>query len=297
MIDPEIFKKVRRIQFKTTRMVTEMFSGDYRSVFKGRGMEFESVREYQVGDDIRSIDWNVTARMNRPFVKEFREERELTVFFIVDISSSMDLASHAQSKREKVAEICAVLAFTAIQNNDKVGLLLFSDGVEKVIPPAKGKQHVLRVIRELLATGTGKLKGKRGTRLTEALDTFGRIQRKRTVCFVLSDFLTFENLKSLRVLKKKHDLVVMHISDPLEKEFPTSGLVSLEDLETGTVHTVDFSSPRLSEDYRENMEERLGALFQEFKRGQISHLSLSTEEDYLHKLTAFFKEREKKIYR
>jgi len=294
MIDSQLLKQVRRIQLKTSNMVTELFAGEYASVFKGQGMEFESVREYQPGDEIRSIDWNVTARMNRPFIKEFREERELTLFFIVDISSSMDMNTHEKSKREIVAELCALLAFAAIQNNDKVGVLLFSDHVEQFIPPAKGKKHVLRVIRELLETQSSG-SSLRKTDLSIALEYFAKIQKKRSVCFVVSDFFSDAFEKPLGFLSQKHDLIAVHIEDPLERHFPKSGLVQLKDLESNTSLLVDFSDPREVNVFKASMEKRKALLVEIFRQRGIDCLNLQSEDDYFPKLVQLFKRREKKI--
>ncbi|MBN2143793.1 MAG: DUF58 domain-containing protein [Candidatus Aureabacteria bacterium] len=296
-MDKTIFSKVKRIQIKTSKMITEMFSGDYRSVFKGRGMEFEEVREYIPGDEIRTIDWNVTARMGKPFVKLFKEERELTVFFVVDVSSSMDFGSSDRSKKELVAELCAVLAFTAIKNNDKVGLLLFSDHVEKYIRPEKGKKHVLRVIRELLAAGTDAKKTRRKTDLTGALEYFYQTQTKKAVCFVVSDFFTTGYDSMLNILTKKHDLIVVQVADRLEKEFPSSGIVSFEDLENKRQVLVDFSNPATLMEFREKMKQRREGILKRFHSKGIDCLTLETGEDYLKTLNFFFKEREKRLRR
>src|SRR2546426_12701490 len=229
MIPKEILKKVRQIEIRTNREVTDVLGGQYHSVFKGRGMEFEEVREYLPGDEIRSIDWNVTARFDHPFIKKFKEERELTVMLVVDVSASGQFGSVRQRKNELAAELAAVLAFSAIRNNDKVGVILFTDRVEKYIAQKKGRRHVLRVIREILAF---EPEGK-GTNLRLALDYLNRVQRRRAVCFLISDFQDEEFRKSLRVAGKRHDVVALSLRDPREEELPAVGLVELRDAETG----------------------------------------------------------------
>lgn len=290
-IDPSLFSRVRKIQIKTSRMVTEIFSGEYRSVFKGRGMEFEEVREYQPGDEIRSIDWNVTARMGRPFVKVFTEERELTVFFIVDVSSSMDFGSRQRTKRDLAAELCAVLAFTAIQNKDKVGVIFFSDHIEKYIPPGKGNRHVLRVIRELLTIGRERKTRSCSTQMQEALDYFNKVQRKKSVCFLISDFFCTDYEKVLGISTRKHDLVAVKVEDPLEKTIPPSGICVLEDLENQKQVWVDFSQPESLEKYKASAAAHEQEWLQMMRKKGIDILSVKTGEDYLKTLTRFFKIR------
>lgn len=290
-IDPSLFSRVRKIQIKTSRMVTEIFSGEYRSVFKGRGMEFEEVREYQPGDEIRSIDWNVTARMGRPFVKVFTEERELTVFFIVDVSSSMDFGSRQRTKRDLATELCAVLAFTAIQNKDKVGVIFFSDHIEKYIPPGKGNRHVLRVIRELLTIGRERKSRSRSTQMQEALDYFNKVQRKKSVCFLISDFFCKDYEKVLGISTQKHDLVAVKVEDPLEKTIPSSGICVMEDLENQKQVWVDFSHPESLEKYKASAAAHEQEWLQMMRKKGIDILSVRTGEDYLKTLTRFFKRR------
>jgi len=296
-MDKSLFAKVRKIQITTASRVTDIFAGEYASVFKGQGMEFEEVREYQPGDEIRSIDWNVTARMDRPFVKEFREERELTVIFVADVSSSMDFASTSSPKRELLAELCAVLSFAAIKNNDKVGVLLFSDHIEKYIPPAKGKKHVLRVIRELLTAGRETRRDRRATHLGEALEYLARVQRKRAVCFVVSDFLGDGYERILNLLSRKHDLVAITIEDPLEKAIPRSGLMAVEDLESGESGLVDFSHPANVERFQRSMARRKADLKRSFLSRGIDTITIETGKDFIPAIIAFFKERERKVYR
>lgn len=297
MIDKTVFSKVRKVQIKTSKMVTEIFSGEYRSVFKGRGMEFEEVREYQPGDEIRSIDWNVTARMNKPFIKVFSEERELTVIFLVDISSSMLLGTKVQNKRELVAELCAVLAFTAIHNKDKVGVILFSDKIEKYIPPAKGKKHVLRVIRELIAFGKEKAETNKKTDINMALEYLNKVIRKKSVCFLVSDFFSLGYEKLIAITSKKHDLIAVHIMDKIEKEFNEKAFVVFKDLETSSELIADFTSNERGLNYRKIIENRENTIKKQFNSNGIDYFTLQTDDDYLKKLTAFFKTREKRIKR
>ncbi len=237
MIPKEILKKVKRIEIATRGVVNEIFSGEYHSVFKGRGMEFSEVREYQYGDDIRTIDWNVSARMDHLFVKVFEEERELTVMLLVDVSSSGNFGTASQMKGEIAAELCAVLAFSAIKNNDKVGLIIFSDKIEKFIPPRKGKQHVLRVIREILYFKPEDSQ----TNLNVALEFLIKVIRRRSIVFLVSDFMTEEYEKALQVTNKKHDVIAIDIIDPREVELPNIGFIELEDAETGETVLVDTS--------------------------------------------------------
>ena len=241
MIPKKIFQKVKRIEIKTRGLVNDLFGGEYHSIFKGRGMTFSEVREYNPGDDIRLIDWNVTARTGSPFIKVFEEERELTVFLLVDISSSGEFGTRSQLKKDYIAEIASVLGFSAIKNNDKVGLILFSDVVEKYIIPKKGKTHVLRVVRELLYTDPIGSK----TSIRQALDYLLKVAKRKCVVFLLSDFLDDNYISSLKVVNKKHDCVAIQILDPAELEFPDLGLVKVEDPETGEMLWVDTSSKEM----------------------------------------------------
>ncbi len=253
MIPKEILKKVKRIEIATRGLVNEVFSGEYHSVFKGRGMEFAEVREYQLGDDIRNIDWNVTARVGHPYIKVFDEERELTVMLLVDVSSSGNFGTTNQMKGEVAAELCAVLAFSAIKNNDKVGLIIFSDKIEKFIPPRKGKQHVLRVIREILFFKPEDSK----TDLNVSLEYLSRVIKRRSIVFLVSDFLTEDYEKSLQVANKKHDIIAINILDPREIEMPSVGFIELEDAETGETVIVDTSNSSIrSSFYSQSKEER-----------------------------------------
>jgi uncharacterized protein (DUF58 family) len=287
-IPKEVFRNVRRIQIRTSKTVTDVLAGAYHSAFKGRGMEFEEVREYTPGDEVRSIDWNVTARMNHPYVKSFREERELTVMLAIDVSASTRYGSCSQTKSEYVAELGAVLAFSAIQNNDKVGLILFSDHIEKYLPPKKGTRHVLRVIRELLVfepQGTG-------TDVKGALAFLGKVQRKKGVCFVISDFLCPEFDKELAVTSRRHDLIGISIEDPQERAFPNIGLATIKDLETGEERLIDTSLKEVRDQlYQRSTEHRsrLETLMQQVNAGFIS---LNTQEGYVDNIRRFLRKRE-----
>jgi len=284
----ELFKKIRKIQIHTTQLADDILAGAWHSAFKGRGMEFEEVREYQTGDEIRSIDWNVTARMNHPYIKVFREERELTVILLVDVSASSRFGSKNQLKRDLIAEIAAVLAFSAIKNNDKVGLILFSDDVEKFIPPKKGTRHVLRVIRELLVY---QPKGV-GTNLQKALDFVGGVLRKSSICFLISDFLCSLHQREMSIISKKHDLISINVSDPYELEFPKMELITLIDLETGEYHTIDASSSDLLNSFKEKSTNRLKAVDKMMKKIGAGFMNIRTDLPYLAPMRKFFKMRE-----
>ncbi|MDH3205828.1 MAG: DUF58 domain-containing protein [Gemmatimonadota bacterium] len=287
MIPREILKQVRRIEISTRGLVNEVFSGEYHSVFKGRGMNFAEVREYQYGDDIRSIDWNVTARAGSPFVKIFEEERELTVMLVVDVSASGDFGSRQRLKAELGVEISALLAFSAIKNNDKVGLLIFSDHVEKFVPPRKGRRHVLRVLRELLYH---EPQG-RGTDISAALEYLAHIQRKRAVVFVISDFRDEGFQKALSVAGRRHDLIAVRLGDLREEELPPLGLLDLEDPETGQRVVVNTSSPAFRSAFRAENERRAAALDRALKRSKVDTIEVRTGEPYVKPLMRFFRER------
>ena len=290
--DPkEILKKIRLIELRTRRLVNSIFAGQYHSVFKGRGMNFEEVREYAPGDEIRSIDWNVTARMNVPYIKKFTEERELTVMLLVDVSASGLFGSIELSKRELAAEVASILAFSAINNNDKVGLLLFSNEVELFIPPKKGRLHTLRLIREMLYF---EPKG-RGTNLAGALDYMNRVISRRAVVFMISDFMAPDFTKALTVTSRRHDLVAMPVTDPGESELPDVGIVTLEDAETGEQIDVNTSSRSVRRGLFELNEERLRALDRLLRSRRVDVVPLSTAEDYLIPLRAFFDQRERRL--
>jgi uncharacterized protein (DUF58 family) len=287
MIPREILKQVRRIEISTRGLVNEVFSGEYHSVFKGRGMNFAEVREYQYGDDIRSIDWNVTARTGAPFVKIFEEERELTVMLLVDVSASGDFGTRERLKGEIAVEICALLAFSAIKNNDKVGLIIFSDRIEKFVPPRKGRRHVLRVLRELLYH---RPEG-RGTDITAALEHLTHVQRKKAVAFLVSDFQDEGFEKALAIAGRRHDLIAVRIGDERERELPPLGLVELEDPETGECLIVNSSNP----DFREAFVDRVGReraqLDRSLRRSKVDVIDIETGRPYVKPLMRFFQER------
>ena len=290
--DPkEILKKIRLIELRTRRLVNSIFAGQYHSVFKGRGMNFEEVREYAPGDEIRSIDWNVTARMNVPYIKKFTEERELTVMLLVDVSASGLFGSIELSKRELAAEVASILAFSAINNNDKVGLLLFTNEVELFIPPKKGRLHTLRLIREMLYF---EPKG-RGTNLAGALDYMNRVISRRAVVFMISDFMAPDFTKALTVTSRRHDLVAMPVTDPGESDLPDVGIVTLEDADTGAQIDVNTSSRAVRRGLFELNEERMRALDRLLRSRRVDVVPLSTAEDYLIPLRAFFDQRERRL--
>jgi uncharacterized protein (DUF58 family) len=288
LAEKEIFKKIKRIQIAVTRDVNDLFAGMYRSAFKGRGLEFEEVREYQPGDDIRSIDWNVTAKLQHPYVKIFREERELTVMLLVDVSASSLYSHTSVTKSEWMAEMAALLAFSAIKNNDKVGLLLFTDHVELYIQPKKGLRHVLRVIRELLY-----FKPKHtGTDIRQALNFLGQVQKKRAICFIISDFLATPFELEMKIAAKRHEMIAIQLYDSYERDFPSNGLIRLEDLETGEEILADSSAT--SENYRRQGFDAARLLKQTVKKAGASLISISTGESYSEALFRFFRQREKR---
>ena len=289
--DPrEILKKIRRLELRTRRLVNSSFSGHYHSVFKGRGMNFEEVREYISGDDIRSIDWNVTARMNTPYVKKFTEERELTVMLLVDVSASGTFGSIELSKRELAAEVAAILAFSAINNRDKVGLLLFSEEVELFIAPKKGRLHTLRLIREMLYF---QPRGRR-TNLAAALEYLNNLISRRAVVFVISDFLAPDYSKPLTVTSRRHDLVAMPVIDPGEERLPNVGLITFEDAETGEQVEINTSSSGIREAFAAEEKRRRKNLDKLFGSRGVDVVPLATDEDYLIPLRAFFERRERR---
>lgn len=291
MIPKEILKKVKAIEIQTRGLVNDVFSGEYHSVFKGRGMDFAEVRDYQVGDDIRSIDWNVTARMGHPYVKVFEEERELTVILLVDASSSGNFGSVERMKGEIATEICALLAFSAIRNNDKVGLIIFSDRIEKFVPPKKGKTHVLRVVRELLyhrPQGTG-------TDIAGALEYLSRVLTRRSVVFLVSDFIGSGYEKALRVANKKHDVVAMTITDPRELSLPDVGFIQLEDAETGEVVLVDTSSVGVRDEFRQRAIRDSEERARMFRAINVDYVDIRTDQSYVEPLIRFFRMRAKRF--
>lgn len=284
----EILKKVRKIEIKTRGLSNQLFSGHYHAVFKGRGMAFTEVREYQFGDDIRSIDWNVTARFNHPYIKVFEEERELTVMLLVDISGSHEFGTQTRFKEETITEIAAVLAFSAIQNNDKVGVIFFSDRVEKFIPPKKGTTHILRIIRELIDFKPQSRK----TNIAEALRYLTNAIKKRSIVFLLTDFMDqgFEN--ALKIANKKHDLICIKVYDPRETELPNMGMVRVRDAETGTVSWMDSGSILIRQQYKNWFQEKDRYLAGFFQRNGIDSVQVMTNEDYVKPLINLFKQRE-----
>lgn len=287
MISKEILQKVRKIEIRTKGMVNSVFGGEYQSAFKGRGMEFSEVREYIYGDDIRQIDWNVTARAGDPFIKKFEEEREQTLMLCVDISPSGVFGSQGQSKMELAIEICAVLAFSAIKNGDKVGLVLFTDEIEKVIPPKKGRLHVLRLIRELL---TVEPEGK-GTDISEALSYINRLLNRRAIIILASDFQDSQYDRQLKITNRKHDLVNIFINDKLEDDLPDLGLIPLKDAETGEEILVDTSSEKVRNEYRSKRRQQKEELRNQFLRRKIDMIEVETNESYIRPLIAFFRRR------
>ena len=290
MIPKELLKKIRRIQITTSRAVTDVFAGQYKSVFKGQGMEFDEVREYQPGDEIRSIDWNVTARLGHPYVKKFVEERELTVMLLVDISRSMYCGSGRGLKRALSAEICSMLAFSAIKNNDRVGLILFSDKIEKFLPPGKGSKHVLRIIREVLYTSPRST----GTDIPAALEHLNKICKRKSVVFLLSDFFTDDLKKPLAIAGNRHDLVAVTINDPLEKELPGLGIVDIQDSETGQELSFDFSDEHVCRKYKEKQDRRTADLAKMFRSINIDNIQIVDSNNYVKELVKFFRAREKR---
>ena len=291
MVPREILKKVRRIEISTRGLVNEVFSGEYHSVFKGQGMTFSEVREYQYGDDIRSIDWNVTARAGSPFVKVFEEERELTVVLVVDVSASGNFGTRERFKGEVAVELSAVLAFSAIKNSDKIGLILFSDRIEKFVPPRKGRRHVLRVLRELLYH---RPQG-RGTDIGGALEYLARVVPRRAVVFLVSDFAGNGFFRPLSVAGRRHDLIAVRMGDPRETELPPIGLVELEDPETGNRIVVDTSDREFRDAFRDGTERSRAKLDRDFRRCQVDVIDIQTGEPYVEPLMRFFKKRMRRL--
>jgi uncharacterized protein (DUF58 family) len=291
VIPKEVLKKVRQIEIRTNREVTDVLGGQYHSVFKGRGMEFEEVREYLPGDEVRSIDWNVTARFGHPFIKKFKEERELTVMLVVDVSASGQFGSVRQTKNELAAELAAVLAFSAIRNNDKVGVILFTDRIEKYIAPKKGRRHVLRVVREILAFEPQGV----GTSLNLALEYLTRVQRRRAVCFLISDFQDEEFQKKLQIAGKRHDLIALSVCDVREEELPSVGLVELRDAETGEHVLVDTFDAAVRGAFAQKAQQRFDMLRQLFRSTAVDQVEIRSNEDYMRPLIRFFRMRGRRI--
>jgi uncharacterized protein (DUF58 family) len=283
----EILKKVRQIEIKTKGLTNHIFAGEYHSAFKGRGMSFSEVRDYHFGDDVRSIDWNVTARFNHPFVKVFEEERELTVMLLVDMSESSSFGTKKQDKRDLITELCAVLAFSAIKNNDKVGVIFFSDGMEKYIPPKKGKSHILFIIRELLSF-TPKRKG---TNIKETLRFFNNATKKRSIVFMLSDFLSSNYQDALNIAAKRHDVVGVQVYDQRDKELPPVGLIQVADAETGGTQWIDTNDRRVRQYYEQQFLQHSQYCKNAFMKSGAELVSVRTDEDYVKALQTFFLNR------
>ncbi len=283
----EILKKVRKIEIKTKGLSKHIFSGDYQSAFKGRGMSFSEVRDYQYGDDVRNIDWNVTARTGEPFVKVFEEERELTLMLLVDKSHSALFGTLNQFKNEIIAEICAVLSFSAINNNDKVGAILFSNTVNKYIPPKKGKKHTLRIIRELLDDDIPE----KGTNLKSALQYLSNVQKKKAIVFIISDFLTTDYLEDLRIASKRHDIIGIRIYDQREETLPNVGIIRAIDSETGVKQVIDSASSKVRNKYNQWYQDNLAYLKNCFIQTKSDLINIRTDHDYVKLLMQFFKKR------
>jgi len=283
----DLLKKVRKIEIKTRGLSNHLFSGEYHSAFKGRGMAFSEVREYQVGDEIRTIDWNVTARFNHPYVKVFEEERELTVMMLVDVSGSENFGTIVQQKQDIATELCAVLAFSAIQNNDKVGVIFFSDKIEKFIPPKKGRSHILMIIRELIDFKPQNT----GTNVAEALRYFTGAIKKRSTAFIISDFMSANFETELKIANKKHDIVALKLYDRHEEEFPDLGLIPVKDEETGELQWINTGSKDVRTAYKMAAIRRNGMLKDTFKKSGVDFTSIGTHESYVKPLMTLFKKR------
>ncbi|TLD43367.1 MAG: hypothetical protein JETT_0372 [Candidatus Jettenia ecosi] len=288
MISKDIIKKIQQVEIHTRRLVNEAFVGEYHSVFKGRGMEFDEVREYQPGDEIRTIDWNVTARMGRPFIKRYVEERELTVMLLVDVSASGNFGSIRQLKNEVAIEICALLAFSAIKNNDKVGLIMFTNTVEKFIPPKKGQKHVLRVIRELLCSAPA---GK-GTNIPVALEYLNKISSRRTISFVVSDFIANDYAHALRIANKKHDVIAITIVDPREQELPNVGFIELKDAESGEVILIDTAHVLARKEFHKMKSRQMQERSKLFRSMGVDEIVINTNKHHVEPIVRFFRMRE-----
>ena len=284
----EILSRVRRIEIKTKGLSNHIFAGEYHSAFKGRGMSFSEVREYAVGDDIRSIDWNVTARSNAPHVKVFEEERELTVMLLVDVSKSSLFGTQGRSKREVITEIGAVLSFAATTNNDKVGVIFFSDKVERFIPPKKGRSHILRIIRELIAL---EPKGKGGTRISVALEYLNNVLKKKTITFILSDLISAPYEAPLQLAARRHDVVGIQVYDKADRDLPKAGLLQVIDAETGAVRWIDSSDKRVQIEYGRAFEGMRQYGIQAFRKAGAGLMNIRTDQDYVKALQVFFKGR------
>ncbi len=290
MSTSSLLKKVRKIEIKTRGLSNHIFAGEYNTAFKGKGMAFSEVREYQSGDDVRSIDWNVTARYNSPYIKIFEEEREMTVMLLVDVSGSGNFGTKQQFKREIATELSAVLAFSAIKNNDKVGVIFFSDIIEEFIPPKKGKSHILRIIRQILSFKPQNKK----TNISQAIEYFNNVMKKRCICFILSDYISSSFEKPLRVASKKHDVVALKVSDKREKTIPNIGIVPFKDSETEKVILLDTSSKLVRETFQKKQKEKQSEIEKLFPRCGVDLININTGEDYVKPLINFFKNRDRR---
>lgn len=293
MISKEIIRKIRRIQITTSRKVSDIFAGQYESIFKGAGMEFEEVRQYQPGDDIRTIDWNVTARMGEPYIKKFVEERHLTIMLLLDVSMSNRFATRGRLKSELAAEVCSVMAFSAIQNNDKVGMMTFTDRMEKYIPPRRGTNHVLRVIREALYNDP---EGS-GTDINNILQYMNSMMKKRVICFIISDFFAPDFKKMLAVTNKRHDVIAVSVLDPSELELPRAGLLKVHDAETGKIFFADTMNDNVREMYKTAASEKMVFRNKMLRFAKVDSIDLWTDKSYVIPLVQFFKMREKRLAR
>ncbi|MEO5356926.1 MAG: DUF58 domain-containing protein [Nitrospirae bacterium YQR-1] len=291
MLSTEVIKHIRRVELKTRRMAADFFTGHYRSVFKGMGMEFDEVRQYVAGDDIRSIDWNVTARMGEPFIKKFVEERQLTIMFVLDLSRSCSFATVNRLKRDLAAELCAVLALSANKNNDKVGFIAFTGKVEKFVPPAKGLKHILRVVREALYMEPQS----KGTDIAKALDYLNKITHRKAVVFIISDFHAAQYEKALAIANKRHDVIAVTLTDPVEMQLPDAGLITLQDAETGQKYLLDTTSSKVRDEYKKNALKIFNQRKRLFRSCNVDHIDIATDVPYLKTLIRFFKMREWKL--
>lgn len=290
MLPRELIKKIRHIQIRTSHTVNDVMAGAYESVFKGQGIEFDEIRPYTVGDEVKNIDWNVTARMNEPFIKKFVEEREMTVMLLIDLSASGNFGSKEKSKKEIAAELAAILAFSAIKNNDKVGLIIFTDKIEHFVPPKKGKRHVLRLIREVLYFQPENKK----TDITCALQYLNKVTTRKTVTFLISDFLTHGHEKALKIVSRKHDLIAVNIFDPREKELPKIGIIEIHDAETGKQMLINTNSETTRESFKKTQQEREDNLKKFFRLIKVDQIEIDTSKDYTDPLVKFFKNRKKR---
>jgi len=290
-MNPELEKQINQIQISCKRPVDEVLAGEYRSVFKGRGLDFDEVREYQFGDDVRLIDWNVTARTGKTHIKRFIEERELSLYFLVDFSASGSFTTVEKTKNKAAAELCALLAFSANKNNDKVGLIIFTDKVELYVPPGKGRMHTMRIIDQLLSFKPEN----RGTSISSALEFFGGITKKHCVAFLISDFQDTNYTESMAIMAQQHDLVAISLTDRLEQELPDAGLVEFSGLENAGAIIVDTSNKKVRTDYREMMREGRAELKDVLRNNQVDHIEIYTDQDYVQELIKFFRSRERRV--